>query len=321
MANRAKDILVSPAFALEMRDLLDFQELFGPYAGQYIRRFPYAWIDALLRHVEDSHIIESVGPVQKKALKEKFYKAVEVSVIPAPASFRWSDGLGWAENVKSVQCLVEDGVIVGDGLDPSPFCAWVEALAEIRSRKKTSWQFYSRVEDYLEAVTPLVQISPAAYLVDPYFDPLSRESEILLRSVFERMRGSRCARLGIITRQKSIGGGAPDFDDRIRRVYHDLVPNDREFIVYPVYDSGDMDFHDRFFLTRHGGIGFGRSVEIETARLPQRTAFLLDRELHYRIKKTYIDGVVCWGNRAQNLEDVPRPRSVAPPVVVPRNRR
>jgi hypothetical protein len=47
--------------------------------------------------------------------------------------------------------------------------------------------------------------------------------------------------------------------NQLSHIYGDVIPSHRYLKLHIVYEGGgELDLHDRFFLTMHGSINFGR---------------------------------------------------------------
>lgn len=312
-------VLVDPWFASESRDLIDFLGEFGPFNGRYVPRYPSDWTSRLRKHIEDLSIKD---PVKRQAMLERLRR--EAPLCTVPVGWKWKDGQTWRNNVK--ECLPQHAqpLIVGDAYDPEPFKAWVDALEEIRETRKRTWPFHGAISEFVESCLPLLLNSPAAYLIDPYLDLFSDMGEMLLRTLLDASKGSKCYSIQIITRRGACGSygrandasymSDSDISSSLRQIYKNILPKDRELLLHLVSDSvpGEhgLRMHDRFFLTIHGAINFGQGFFMLKQPLPQQNAFVLDKEHHAVLKQTYIDGVTRYAERLPKVPKIPYPKGV-----------
>ncbi len=312
-------VLVDPLFALEARDIDDFLAEFGPFNGRYVPRYPSDWAARLRAHLEDLSVS---NPVKRKAMVERL--RCEANLCTVPVGWKWQSDRSWRWNVEQQSPAKENLLVVGDALDPEPFRSWSDAVDEIRGTRRRSWPFHGAVEEYLDACEPLLINSPTAYLIDPYLDVFSQVGEMLLGSVFAAVTGSRCYSIQIISRRSACGSrgrpeDAPPMSDeeiqsQLDMIYRDVLPKDREMQLHLVSEgrAGErwLRLHDRFFLTTHGAINFGQGFFVLKQPLPQQNAYVLDRDHHMVLKRTYIDGVARWSERLPRVPGVAYPKDV-----------
>lgn len=312
-------VLVDPRFAIESRDVIDFLGEFGPFSGRYVPRYPSDWASKLREHIEDLSIKD---PVKRQAMLERLRR--EAPLCTVPVSWRWSEEQSWRSNVQLALPEKANRLVVGDALDPEPFKAWVDALEEIRETRRRSWPFHGGISEFLEACLPLLLNSPAAYLIDPYLDLFSELGEMLLRSILDASKGSRCYSVQVITRRSACGSHGrkndaslmsdEEIESLLRRVYKSVLPKDRELKLHLISEGmpGEhlLRMHDRFFLTVYGALNFGQGFFVLKQPLPQQNAYVLERDHHVVLKQTYIDGVARHGERLPKVPGVAYPRSV-----------
>ena len=105
-----------------------------------------------------------------------------------------------------------------------------------------------------------------------------------------------------------------EIQSQLGMIYRDVLPKDREMELHLVSEgrAGErwLRLHDRFFLTTHGAINFGQGFFVLKQPLPQQNAYVLDRDHHMKLKRTYIDGVARWGERLPRVQGVAYPRDV-----------
>jgi hypothetical protein len=315
--NHSGGVIVDPHFAIEPRDIVDFLAEFGPFNGRYVPRFPSDWPARLRQHVEELSIKD---PVKRQSMLEKIRR--EALLCTVPVGWKWNDEYSWQTNLEK-NADAEKLLIVGYALAPEPFAAWIDALDQIRETRRRTWPFYGSISEYVNACFPLLVNSPAVYLIDPYLDIFSEAGEMLLRSLLDKSRGSRCYSVQIITRRSACGSvnrgkDSLNLTDQeigsfLERIYKKFLPKDRELCLHLVTEGGPEEnflrMHDRFFLTIHGAINFGKGFFLAKHLQPQMNAFILDREHHILLKQTYIDGV------ARHREQLPK----APKTAYPRS--
>jgi len=315
-------VLVSPTFPLEWRDVEDFLGEFGPYNGRYVPRFPDKWVSKLKDHIQEIDA-KHITPIQKHALFERLRR--DFSLCTYGVDWRWQDSLTWAANVlNQTHLLGESSIVVGDAIDPTPFSCWGDVVGEIKQSRARTLSFGGRLSDYINLCKPLLLNSTGAYLVDPYLDPLSVESENLILSFFDLMKGSSCYRLDLMGRQSAYGGrdakdsrswmSIEDIYTNLTRVYKDKVPKDRSFNLHiiqePSFNQEGLRLHDRFFLTLNGAINFGQGFFVSGKKQTQHNAFVVDRDHHSGLKETFINGV------SRFSEKLPKKKGVLYPVDV-----
>jgi len=316
--NHADRVIVDPHFAIESRDVVDFLAEFGPFNGRYVPRFPADWSARLRQHVEE---LSTKDPVKRQSMLEKIRR--EALLCTVPVSWKWSTEDSWQVNIER-SAAAENSLVIGHSLEPEPFAAWVDALDQIRETRRRTWPFYGSISEYVDACFPLLVNSPAVYLIDPYLDIFSEAGEMLLRSLFDKSRGSRCYSVEIITRRSACNSVGRDKEAlnltdseiiySLEKIYKNILPKDRELRLHLVTEGGPADhflrMHDRFFLTIHGAINFGKGFFVAKQFQPQMNAFILDKDHHNFLKQTYIDGV------ARHREQLPKAPKTAYPRAV-----
>ena len=318
--NNAVAVVVNPRFAIEWRDIDDFLGEFGPYNGRYVARYPQAWLVELKSQLDEIST-EELSPIERHRLKQKISR--EINLCTTPVNWSWEAGRSWEANVDATAVLSEESIVIGNGLDPHPYSSWPQSVHRIKATRRRSWAFHGMIKEYLDSSRPLILNSPAAYLVDGYLDPFSQDSENLLLSMFEMIKGSRCYSVELITRQSSCGNRDKldkkswmtndEIEASLRKIYESRVPLDRSLRLHLVEEDRSQDgfrMHDRFLLTRYGAINFGHGFLVLNQRQPQMNAHVVDHEHHKILKNTYIDGV------SRHEEEIPRILGVAYPMSV-----
>jgi hypothetical protein len=324
MMSDARAVIVHPAFALEWRDVSDFRGEFGPYNGRYVPRYPTTWTAECLKHLKELDL----KPMDRARLLESVRR--DLLHCTAPGEGLWDASATWEANVSRISKECPDALIVGNGLDPEPFSAWPESVSDVRDSRCRSWAYRGTVREYLQACKPLMVNAPAAYLIDPYLDPLAPSVEDLLRSMFEAIKGSRCYQIHLITRHQTCGGKKNEanhsswmplakIESELNRLYASQVGKERSLIVHlvdkPRREEAELRLHDRFFLTNFGAISFGRGFVLEYQEHPQETAHIVDRSVHEKLKTEFIDGVARYRERLPLLSGIPRPSRVTTLIV------
>lgn len=314
-------VLVDPEFALELRDVLDFLNEFGPFNGQYLPRYPANWVTIFVKHIEEL-CPKTTTPVMRQQILERVRRKLPACLVPV--DWKYSDDMSWGDNVKKALQNQRNPVLVGNALDPHPFSGWFDALEKIRRFRRRSWSFQGTLAEYRDTCLPLLVNSPACYLVDRFLDPLSEDTEFLLRALFKAASGSRCYSIEIITRREICGqktNNPPSFlmtdseiEEKFRRIYADVLPKDRVLKLHLVNDGtrggATLRLHDRFFITMNGSINFGEGYLVSDQKFPQQNAYLNDEDHHLYLYQTYVNGV------ARHIEKLPRVPSVAYPKSV-----
>jgi hypothetical protein len=315
----SRRVLVDPQFAVEPRDVVDFLAEFGPYNNRFIPRFPSDWASRLRQHAEE---LAPKDPVKRQAIFERIRREAPLCTIPV--HWKWDDERSWKSNVQESVTSASNPLVVGHGLEPEPFLSWVDALDEIRETRRRSWPFRGSIAEYVDSCSPLLLNSPSAYLIDPYLDIFSEAGEMILRSLFDRSKGSRCYSIQVITRRSACdsanrGQDSPKMTDLevgalLKRTYEDVLPRDREIRLHLVTEgrAGDnaLRLHDRFFLTMYGAINFGQGFFVLKQPQPQQNAYVLDRDHHFALKQAFIDGVARFAERLPRLSTVAYPLHV-----------
>jgi hypothetical protein len=312
---------ISPNFSLELRDVQDFVAELGPFNGQYAIKFPRNWVQEFQKH------IQQLQPVERQAAKTMLDR-VSLSLIDTNLTYNAS--LDWASNIQQNTGKSKFQSIVGDALDPSPFKSWVQALPDIRESKVRTWKFSGKWNDYFAAIEPLLLMSPAAYMVDRYFDPCDQNAENIITSILDKIKGSRCYELHIITRPSRFNRKFHEQNNSVKdhfttesfkiacrkldEIFKPRIIKDRPLIFHFVKEDNPggafLRMHNRYFLTKYGAIDFGQGFEIQSQSVPQMDAYIVDKEHHKNLCMTYINGV---GQHADNL---PKRQGIAYPLQV-----
>lgn len=314
-------VVVSPNFPLEWRDVDDFLGEFGPFNGRYVPRYPNDWVEKLRHHVAD---IDSkyLPPRERVALFERLRR--EIMLCTTPVSWSWNDSKSWGHNVQSVSELSRAANVVGDALDPSPYKNWAHVAGDIKRTRFRTWHFYGLVSEYINRCAPLLVNSPAGYMIDPYLDPFSDTCENLLLSFFDLIKGSRCYRLELITRQSACGGRdqsdprtwmkQPEINDSLNGIYGQRIPRDRSLAIHLVEDvrlgQEGLTMHDRFFMTIYGAVNFGQGFLVVNQKQPMQNAFVVDKDHHAILKKVYINGVARHAEKLPKVSNIAYPKGV-----------
>ena len=315
--NNSSRVIVDPAFALEWRDVDDFLNEFGPFNGRYIPSFPNDWSLRLKAHVEELDLL----PRKRQEMVTKIWQLARLCTVPE--KWDWEHSKTWKENLTHASKILGESIIVGDAFDPSPFQLWRDAIYEIRASRKRGWNFKGSISEYIDLCRPLLLASPAAYLVDPYLNPFKDEIEFLLRAFFEKIKGSRCYSIELITRWpiEDIHNRASDarylsiqdVENKFRETYQNIVPKKCTFKIHAVKEGrgdGFLHMHDRFFLTKFGAINFGYGFKIVNHGPRLLNAIVVDRDNHENLKKIYIDGIAYFKKNQKSTFLFPVPYDV-----------
>jgi len=312
---------ISPNYSLELRDIQDFVAELGPFNGHYAIKYPRNWVQEFLKH------IEQLQPVERQAAKTLIDR-VNLSLIDMHLTYNAS--LDWVSNIQQTLGKTDYQSIVGDALDPSPFKSWVEALPDIRESKVRTWKFSGTWSDYFSAIEPLLLISPAAYIVDRYFDPCDQNAESVITSILDKIKGSRCYELNIITRSSRFNrkfheknnSVANDFTTssfnsacmKLNEIFEKRITKNRTLIFHFIKEDRpggvSLRMHNRYFLTKYGAIDFGQGFEIQSQSVPQMDAYIVDKEHHKNLCLTFIEGVGRYSER------IPKRQNIAYPIQV-----
>jgi hypothetical protein len=315
-SNASQRILIDPHFPLEWRDISDFLTEFGPFNGRYIPRYPNDWLTKLQQRTDGV-----LSPVRMQQMIERIRR--EIPLCTYPVNWPYEEKHSWSTNVQENLAEHKKYIVVGDALDPTPFCSWEEALEEIRQTRRRSWPFHGSTAEYVDACRALLVNSPSAYLIDPYLDPMSVAGEDLIRSLFDAAKGSRCYSLEVITRRSACGGRHnqgqtsmldAEVESQLLKIYRNFLPKNRKFRVHLLTEGrkekGSLRLHDRFFLTAHGSILFGQGFELSSNRTPHMNAMVVDKEHHAQLKQTYINGVAEYSKKYPRIAGIAYPLGV-----------
>lgn len=298
---------IHPEFFLEYRDISDFVDQFGPFAGRYVAPFPPDWTLAFQRHldmltpIERTRAVNRLDQVRSALAARRGTPAVQADE-PWPAI---------------VTRLTREGRsfqhVVGNALDPGPGKTWTDALDAIRDSRPGHRLIRGAVEDYVEEVEPLLERGPSAYLVDPYFDVLGKQLPVL-RALIQRMLGSRCYELHVVVRyDKALALPCRRkqrfeiFSAAVKELYQDALAPDRALHVHLIEYNGNepncLDLHRRYFLSHAGGLEFDKGFHVphQLPTNPQMTVTLVSRDLHPKLMETYERGVAGFGTNKKRL--------------------
>ena len=311
---------VSPCFSLELRDIHDFIAELGPYNGQYAAKFPKDWIVKFTEH------LEQLKPIERQSAKAQLEK-IKLALVDTDLSYDYS--MDWRQNIEISDAASKYFPIVGDGVDPKPYKLWVDAINDIRESKKRTWKFHGNWSEFFAAIQPLLLNAPAAYIIDRYFDPCNLTHENLLNSLLNRMNGSRCYQLHVITRlmkpSKPFSNNENSNEiiseenfhnlrNKLDQIYKNIIPKSRTLSFHFVREDRpggkNLRMHNRHFLTRFGAIDFGQGFDIQEQQIAQMDAYIVDKEHHQILCDTYINGVTR-GN-----EKLPKKSNIAYPIFV-----
>jgi len=315
MSSKITKAGICPSFFIELSDIKELLSEYGPFSGKYIAKYPNRWLN------DFDHHIKNLNPLDQLAAK-KFRDSLKYSLVQEEA--KYEEELNWAENAKNN--LLPKGIspIVGDCLNPSPFHSWKDSLDEIRDTRQRSWRITGKWGDYITLIEPLLLNAPSAVIVDRYFDPCSYVSQDILKAIFEKIKGSKCYEINVVTRKKVFNQlSIKDENSRIRRpvseivhlldsIYSNVVPKDRVLKFHFVFEDkkgGEyLRMHNRYFLTNHGGIDFGIGFEIVDSSIPQVDAYVIDKPHLAVLKETYFNGV------CRSKEKLPKQKGIAYPI-------
>ena len=313
-------ILVHPEFSLEARDIWDFLMEFGPANGRYVPHVPSNWLSDFENHMREGGVCERETPVARKRLIERASRQIKHCVVPT--DFEPPESDSWDACARSFREKQKDAVIVGSAIAPEPYEPWVQALLDIRLDTRRSWAFSGTIREYINDCYPLLVNAPVSYLIDPYLNPFSKDGEELIKSIYvtaRKSKKSKCDRIEIITwRHKELGAGHTDrkkFDDEVQAqllsAYSRAIPSGKLklHLIEERHSNNRLKIlHDRFFMTRFGGISFGRGYAIiRESKEKVCNAFVLDANHHQQLKHQYIDAI------ARHVERLPLPKTVSMP--------
>lgn len=296
-----RNALISPAYCWDSRDIFTLIAEFGPYSGRYVYQYPQEWKSKLEQHITELNL----SPVEEAQAKRLISRELDTALLGVKAKF--DDAMPWEKNVGTVERFAHVPLVVGSAVEPMGYKAWVEALPEIYDSRRRSWFIGGALNDYLTTIEPLLQKSPAGYMVDRHFDPLDNGSYHFLVKLLEKIRTTSCYELHLITRYKAINEDrtAPLSSQQIQSElldrYSEKVPSGRKLIFHFVEEDREggsmLRMHNRYFLTKHGAIDFGIGFKLITQQHKQISVHVVDKPAHEILKATYIDGVTRFDAR------------------------
>ena len=311
--------LVSPSYCLDSRDVLDLTREFGPYSGRYVYQYPSNWLQLLKEH------IQQLQPIEQEKIKRLIKLGIETALLDVKAVYQ--EQIPWESNVRQIKRFEHVPIIVGSAIDPMGFKAWEDALQEICDTRRRSWHIGGSWIEYLNAIEPLLTKSPACYLVDRHFNPLDNDSSSFLISLLDRASRSSCYEVHLITRYKAIvengvitkGISHSKIENDLQALYRETVPRNRKLICHFVEEDREggkfLRMHNRYFLTAHGAIDFGKGFKLLTQAHKQILVHIVDKPAHEDLKSTYITGVARHCERLPIKEAVLRPKHVDSVVI------
>lgn len=317
---------VSPEFCIEGRDVSDFVTEFGPFAGRYVSRLPRDWIKEFHAHVSN---LSDQDRLEAVALLEK----VRHSLVDLPRRAVYDVKRSWSDNILDINREHPFMHIVGSALSPEPFPAWTRALRAIREQSAGGRMTSGTAEEYLGEIEALLLMSPACYLIDPYFRVVDRLSDGTLRphevliQICRMITGSKCYQVHVIARKESAlkqttktcderEWSVSEFEGLVEDLYQGLLAQDRELFVHLVRDDPNdgshLRLHTRYFLTRHGALDFGYGFQpYDPGRRPQVPVKVVPRAEHEHLVDSYIHGVAGFLDRRKRNSDGLYPWDVA----------
>jgi hypothetical protein len=291
---------VSPRFCATSRDLDDLLSEYGPYQGRYISNYPKSWKRELLEHLSDIKVIKLAA--QKQLLNP--YNENGIEPLLMDDSYPWQEGLTWTKNVEELQKNNKFNEVIGDVYDPAPFDIFENVIPRIKQNRKRSTTLHGRLGEYIHLIKPLLKKGPAAYLIDPYFQALSPSGESFISRIFENISKSNCFNVHIFTREvnalekKSNRQKDKPKDFYSFKEYELLVKEslskfnkgNKGFYLHLVDDKDKTpELHNRFFLTKYGGIDFGRGFDHFDYETAQISVYIVDREHHLNLVDWFIN--------------------------------
>ena len=319
---------VSPRFFLEARDLSDFVCEFGPFSGSYVATRLPLWMSSYREHLDQLSDVDRARAVLVS-------KKIECALLPHPAIQSLDADVPWTQEALTLQKRDVE-VVIGDALEPQPFLAWTDAVDTLRFSRKGGWKFRGSVGDYVQLVEPFLLHAPALYLVDPYFDVLGRSADDyggwrpnggqdrLVSHLLERaasIKGGRCYELHVIVDAKKAFGTMTDeqFKEAIHSRFSQSISKGRSLHVHLVtggYRGGKfLRHHNRYFLSRVGGLALMESIEILEHGPPQTEVQVLAPALLDDVFATYAEGVARFPDRLTARKDIVYPKNVSSFIV------
>lgn len=290
---------VSPRFCADTRDLSDLIAEFGPYMGRYIANYPKNWSNQLKAHLAE------LSPVSQLSATELLNPYRENSLNAALINIDtcFDEKKDWNSNVIEANKKKLFSEVIGDFLDPGPFSQWNEKLEEFRHNRQRSIVLKGKVGEYLSVITPLLKKGPAAYFVDPYFRPLDNSGIHFISKAFEIISNSDCFEIHFYIR--AVNALTKDvfskdknsylFSEFKQRAMDELkrfIPSNKNkrLVINLVNDAlKTPELHNRFFITKYGGMDFGKGFsqfDLSTAQIP---VHIIDKAIHLELVDLFIN--------------------------------
>ncbi len=328
--SKRKDSAISPRFFREFRDVDDFVNEYGFHQWRFNVDIPdgarRSWLEAFRAWVGELDVIEAARVNRLLELGR-----VQETLVAARTAGA-DDQMSWASRVKISDKKTFE-FIVGDFVDPEPFEPWADALPRIRESRPGSFRYKATVHGLCELLRPLFSVSPAVYIIDPYFFPCAGNEIEFLRKLLREIRGTSCFQVHVLTRdlyrankaeyKKVIFEQSPpaptdatSFSLRIQELFNEHVGPERSLHIHLVDDrprgSQSLRLHHRFVLGKSGGIRLDKGL---TMTGDFEEAIVVARNDHSEKLRLYTDHVVQFENNLPVREGQKRPFSVASMIV------
>jgi hypothetical protein len=288
---------VSPRFFFDERDLADLFYEFGPYNGRYVSNYPSDWIKELREHLND--IEKNLSTLEKLRANELIRKFSECLLVDNNR-LDYNSQISWSLNVRN-EINKDRNVftdVIGDVYENDPeFKTWREKINQYREDRTRDSLTKVSIAEYIKILRPLLRISPAAYIIDPYFRPTEPREISFLGRLFEQTSQSRCYKICLFLRkseallinhQKKERFTIEEYQSQLQDSLARHIPKGKSLIINLVTE-GSVRLHNRYFLTKFGGIDFGKGFNFDNNEKSLIPAYLMDKKTHFPLVDMFIN--------------------------------
>jgi len=248
-----------PAVCKTASDLRLLLSSFGPYTGRYLANYPTDWSARVRGNFQHA------GDIEVEKISTLLRRAQESIALITRANLPWSADREWLENAN---LLDFDGLISEQikGMNTYKF-------DEMELPPTTEERVLGNAAEYLRISKILLVVSPEIAFVDPYLNPLRRESAVVLSKLFQQIALGKCRKITLWTRASKVFGSAA-----VPVIKSDLTNELKKMASTAQFKSGceiemllvDDDarkskMHGRYLLSIKGGIRLDQGFQ----QLPQ----------------------------------------------------
>lgn len=252
-------------------------EKFGFSQAIFISQVPGNWYKEVYLQLEKLND----GP--SKLMAKRLLQNLKASGGLIKGGVDFNPQVSWIENVATCEKEYK-GILVSEETNRKDYkCQTISEVDYTFFKADKSRNITRTVENYGKIARRLLEFGPEIYLIDPYFSFHKENNMNLLKKFVEIGLKGKCKKFVIYA-----GSERNNFEVFEKKMCKNFKGTGASFEFFFVA-AHQENFHERYLLSRHGGIQFGRGFETAEDKDLNLRVDALSAEAHEGLCVDYID--------------------------------